>query len=412
MLALAALGLGAALELVRQTGAGALNTLYAEDGQVFLTQALKGPPIHPFDVSYMGYLHTLPRLLALLAAALPPQWAAAIMSGGSALITTALALLVFRATAGHFHHVAARALITASFVLLPVGTVEVFNDAANLHWFLMFVSFWVLLWRTPRPWELAVGCVVLLLTGLSDPLTLLLAPIVVLRVIALRQWRDQLFAVAWSVGEALQVLGIVASHAHRELPIMTNAAWVTARYAFDVLGRGVFGTNLLGGAHPSLAAIILTVLAVLGLGLLGLIAVRSGGVPQYSVPALAAFESAVFFAVPVVLTGYSAPRYWVVPVLLVVAAVAGVLDRPAPRLAAGAWSGVRLAAVALLVLVWAVDFPLDNPRAAGPTWSSQLRRAETTCTGAPSASVSIAIAPQNAEPGWSLDVTCRDLVSR
>ena len=397
----AAVVVGVALGLARQTGKGALATLYAEDGRVFLADALNATPPQAFGTPYMGYLHTAPRVLAELAAVLPLQWAAAILSGGSTVIVVGLAMLVFRASSGHFQHMLARVVVAGSMVVLPVAKDEVLNNAANLHWFLIVASFWVLLWRTERGWELATGSLVVAVTGLSDPLTVLLTPIALLRVAALRGWRSHLFTGAWAVGIGLQIVGIAVSHAHRHLPIMTNVTSIAAWYARDVIGGTLFGTRLLGD-HHSPVGLCLTAVGIVALAVLVVLALRHQQLRQNGLALLALMTSVILFVVPVFLTGVDAPRYSVAPVLLCLAGVVSLLDGRPPGLPSSSWTGVRLGAISLLAIVWVADFPLQNARSQGPVWTDQLYQAEASCKTPRAGSVYIAIAP----PGWQAEVGC------
>ena len=68
---------GTVVSLLRQGGAGALDTVWAEDRQIFLSQAHELGPVPALATSYAGYFHEMPRLTAALAAALPVSAAAA-----------------------------------------------------------------------------------------------------------------------------------------------------------------------------------------------------------------------------------------------------------------------------------------------------------------------------------------------
>jgi hypothetical protein len=408
-LAVIALALGTLIQIARQTGAGSLATVYAEDGTVFLAGALS----HHLGVAampepYMGYVHVLPRMMAAIAIASPLRWAAVVLSGGSALVVSALALLVFRASGGHLRSTLARGLLAATLIFLPVATAEVLDNVANLHWFLIFAAFWILLWKTDHVWEITLGVVVVFLSGASDPLSLLLTPVAVIRVLTLRGLRNHAFTAAWAGGLLLQATGILLGHAHRNLFPPVQPLKVAAWYVFDVLGRAVFGTQLLGSPR-SLQGVVLAAVGVLALGALGVAAVRTGMVRDRPLIPLAAGMSVLFFAVPVVLTGISAPRYSVVPILLVLTAVASVLDAPlSARFTAGFLAG-RAVAIALLAVVLAVELPVQNLRSEGPTWLEQLSRAQAICSqSAAGGRVVLLIAP----PGWHIDAACADLLDR
>ena len=407
LLTLFVLILATAAGIVRQTGAGALGTLYAEDGTIFLKGALTHHQgLLALPQPFMGYIHTLPRLLAAVAVSLPLQWDSGFLSGASALIVAGLALLVFRASAAHLRSRLVRTVLAATLIFLPVGTAEVLDNVANLHWFLIYAAFWVLLWKPEQPWEIAAGAITVLLAGASDPLTVLLAPVAVLRILSVRGVRHHLITAAWGAGLLLQAAGIALGHAHRNFLPPLQPARVIGWYLFDVVGRAIFGTQLLGDPH-TLRGKILAAVAVLGLGALAAIAIRAGVLRQRPLAAVAVLMSVVTFAVPVVLTGISTPRYSVVPVLLLVTAVACALDRPLPATAAGPLRAAGIAAIALLAVVWTVEFPVHNARSNGVQWPTELARAQLTC-GQGSANAEIPIAP----PGWEMEVACPDLVSR
>jgi hypothetical protein len=407
VLTLAVLATATLAEIVRQRGVGALTTLYAEDGTIFLRAAVTHHQgLLALPQPYMGYIHTVPRLLGALAAIVPLEWAAALLSGSGALIVAGLALLVFRASAAHLRSTLARALLAATLIFLPVATAEVLDNVANLHWFLIYAAFWVLLWKTDRAWELAVGLVVVFLAGASDPLALLLAPVAVLRVVSLRGVRNHIFTAAWCAGLVLQAAGIVLGQAHRNLLPPVQLARLAGWYLFDVVGRAVFGTQLLGDAH-ALRGRVLAAVALLALAALGVIAARTGVLRHRPLAVLAVAMSLIYFVVPVTLTGVSAPRYSVVPILLILTAVACVLDRPSPAATAALFRAARVTAIALLAIVWAVEFQVHNARSVSVRWTDELARAEATCVQG-SANADIPIAP----PGWDVELACGDLVGR
>src|SRR4029453_15454368 len=101
-------GIGAAIvaaatgvSLLRQPGAGALNTVWAEDGEVFLSAAANASWVGSIRIRYAGYFHLGPRVLAELATLPPPSAAAATLAILAALCTALLAVLVYVASGGH-----------------------------------------------------------------------------------------------------------------------------------------------------------------------------------------------------------------------------------------------------------------------------------------------------------------------
>ena len=113
---LLAVVLGTVIGLARQPGPGALRTLYAEDGSIYLTQSLHLSVLDALKRPYVGYVQIAPRLMGELASAFPVRDAAAVFSGGGALVVSALALLLFRATSGHIGSLVIRVFVAASLI--------------------------------------------------------------------------------------------------------------------------------------------------------------------------------------------------------------------------------------------------------------------------------------------------------
>ena len=155
-------------------------------------------------------MHVVPRLLAEVALLLPIRDAAAAMALEAAIVVGLLALVVFRAAAGHIRSTAIRVILAASMVAAPVAQEEVLNNVANLHWYFLFASVWVLLWVPRSRWEVLVGALVLVLAALSDPLAVLLLPLAGARVWARGRPHADPFVLALVGGLAGQFVLIVA----------------------------------------------------------------------------------------------------------------------------------------------------------------------------------------------------------
>jgi hypothetical protein len=143
-----------------------------------------------------------------------------------------------------------------------------------------------------------------------------------------------------------------------------------------------------------------------------LLVVTKKGVNVRSWPALAALGySFVLLVVPVYIRGTSlmrlvahsfeegAPRYVVMPVLLLTSALAIWID-------GSGWRWLTAVFVAHMAVVIAFSFSATNLRSKGPNWSTEVRNARVACEDAPSAAVSVPIAPR----GWYVPVSCSELV--
>lgn len=179
--------------------------IWAEDGSIFLHDAATMPWWSAVHTPYAGYMHLVPRTIAAIIVELPVErWALAIALI-SITIRAIVAVVVWHATSGHVPSKLARAAISTVIVTIPLGGAEVLNNLANLHWFLLFASVPALLWRPSTWFGIVVQSVVVGTSMLSDPLTLLWVPFVVLRLVSLRTLRDQIVSVTFAVSAVVQL---------------------------------------------------------------------------------------------------------------------------------------------------------------------------------------------------------------
>ena len=401
------------LQLLRQEGVPATNSLWAEDGHLFLTAALNfDHPLELFVAPAGKYMHAVPRTLATIAADLPPDQAALFFALSSSLIVSALSLFVFYASRPVIEPWPARAVVAGAMVLLPAAGTEVLNNSANLHYFLTFAAFWALLAR-PRIWVFAaVASLIVLATAMSDPITILLAPIAGWTLFRRADVRRSVIAVAFLVGlVAHGLVWLSADRLHRyagdpavpfemqqQLEIRAFAPQsysdsepldLPRLYGLRVAGSFFAGDDLLAVGYRKAGDVVGfislgAILVVVGYGL----ARRATG--RGYVALLFAY-SVLFFAVPVGIRGtdhlapvagelsFAGSRYTVVPTLLLIALAALVLAIRDPRLSLRAWRAIQaLAIVSFMVLVVA-DFRDPNLRSGGPRWSQSLVAAREGC---------------------------------
>jgi hypothetical protein len=386
---------GAAVSLARQPGAGALDTVWAEDGEIFLADAVNRSLPEALTGSYAGYFHTGPRLLAELAALTPAAWAAAVLAGSAALVTAALALLVYVASAAHLPSRAARMVAAAVVVVPPLAQDDVLNSIANLHWPALYALFWVLLWTPARRPGRAVGLATVALVVTSDILVVALLPLALLRVAVRRDRHSAALAAVFASGVVLQLLGLVTGTSSRETDLDPVRAAVG--YVLRAVPAGLVGARWLGDDHTSARWLLLAAAAWLLVLAAVVIALRRAVGPRWTLAVVAAVHSAALYALPVVLSGVATERYALAPTMLVVVALLALLP-PATTAAGGGTAGGGGAAgggrrvpggrtagragallVALLVVVWIVNLRVPNPRADGPSWSEELDRARAEC---------------------------------
>jgi hypothetical protein len=397
-------GLAAAVVVALARQPRALDTVWAEDGSQFLARADHQSLLHTWHVPYAGYLHVVPRAIASAVALLPTSAAAAGLSVAAAVVVAAIAAFVYVASAGYVRRRTARLVIAGSVLLVPVAQVDVLDNIANLHWFLMYGALWALLWSPHRMRAVASCCVVVAAAALSDPLTVLLAPAALVRLRESRELARNLPGLSLAVTVAVQLAVSAAGGASRSfhlMPPLRLPGW----WGTEVVSPAVVGDRLAPDEHTQLdAALGTATLVLLVLVLLGAVAWRAGSARRRrslgSAAVLAAY-SLLAYAVPVTLAALQTPRYAVWPVLCLTAAVVVAADV--------AWDvpGVpRVTATAVIVVMavgWVSSYRVDTPRTGAPGWSAALQRAESGCRAVPGATATVAIAPT----GWSVRLPCR-----
>src|SRR5690606_2162932 len=386
LLAAAAVAVGSAVSLARQPGTGALDTVWAEDGQVFLADAVGRSLPEAFATPYAGYLHTGPRLLAEAAARWPAAWAAVVSSGAAAVVSALLALLVDAAATPHLPPVA-RVVAVGVVVLVPLAQGDLPNSVANLHWPALYALFWVLLWTPATTAGRVVGVGTTLLVALSDVLVVALLPLAVARLVVRRDRYRALLAAALCGGLAVQAVGLLAGTAGRET--VADPVRAGTGYLLRAVPSAVMGSRWLGTDPRSVRWLALAALAWLAVAGAVLLAVRGVTRPDWRLAAVAAAGSVALYALPVTLSGVATDRYAAAPAMLAVVALLAVLSPGRAR-----WPAVVL--VTALAVVCAANLRVPNTRAEGPSWRQEVAVARSVCTTTPATTVRLPIAPA----GW------------
>jgi hypothetical protein len=390
------------VSLARQGGAGALNTIYAEDGTIFLAQAEQKSTLDALTTAYAGYLHTAPRVIAELVTLLPASRAAAGIAVAAALVTALMAWLVYVASGSVFTGMLPRVLVAAVVVLVPVAQEELPNSIANLQWFGLYALFWVLLWAPATTGKRIVAIAATLMIALSCVISVALLPLALWQVYRKRDRLNVLLLGAMSVGLVGQILARVFSDGEQRAMAMDVVHWapwwVIRAVPSGVVGQRWLGTEVDGRwlAIAALAWVIVAGLLVLAwrCGLV-VLARHQPRQPQLQFAATAILCSIALYAAPTIISGIATPRYAAAPAMLVIAALVAIL---APNPGAG-WRTPLTALAALCVLVWATNLVVPNARGEGPTWDTEL--SEQPCIAGVQ---QIPITPEGAE--WIVTLPC------
>jgi hypothetical protein len=442
VLGLLAIAAGAVVCLLRVSGTGPLQSIWEEDARDILDGALNTNGWGAVFRPVAGYFVVGPRLLGEFATLFPLSWAAAVLSISAAVITAALALLVYSASEPFFPSPVAgriaRVAVSLPMLLAPVAENrfnEVYDRPVCLHFFAIYAMFWVLVWSPATVRGRVAALVTTVLTGLSTILIVGLLPLAALRLVARRDRYSVALVALVAAGALTQALGVWTGLAQRVGDTVTaDPYWVLRTFAgwglpSSVLGfratRGVSGLDVWGGVSHEPGPVIaswLIVAAVVGAAVVG---ARIGWLrPRWTLAVAAGAGSVLLYAMTAVASGITY-RYLIPVSLLLIAAAVALLypatqrDPAARRDPAGrgdsaahkAGRGVAMVALILGVLV-AAAFNYrwtDTYRSHAPQWTDQIRLATQACQRDPRLDeVIVRGAPL---PWWSIvRVSCHTLL--
>ena len=410
------LAAGAIATLARLPHRAAVDTLWAEDGRVFLSDAMHDGVIHSIFRPYSGYSVLTARVVGAIASAVPLRAAAATVATCSATMAALAAGFVYRALRGHLPATAPRLALGAALVLMPLAAYELVDSGANVMWYLLPATATALLWRQPPlPWA-AVAGVVCFFAVASNPLVLLMLPLLALRLFALplRQWGGAVVGLA--AGAIVQLIVVAGAPGLVRTP-RPSLVDVGRTYVARVLAASVLGDQMNERLYDRTGWVVIVVVAV---SVVALLCVLGWRVPNArGLTAVLSVLQLLLFVEPVVLRwnllflpgvapgfDYSS-RFMVTPIFLLWMAVVIGMHRAAGRVRV-VLLPVVVMAVALVAVASMLDFTSDGPRSAGERWSSALAAARSSCE-AGAASAHVLIPPPTGD--WFVDVPCSRLVA-
>ncbi|TDN88396.1 hypothetical protein [Microbacterium sp. BK668] len=371
------------------------NVLWAEDAAIFLDGALNGGPAAVFE-PWAGYWHVVPRLAILVAAAVPFGVIPLAVTITAAFLTSLIACACFVLLETRLRSVPLRFAAWLVVIALPIAGGEVINNLANLHWFLIVAAFCAVLVRSRSVAFAVLQAVVLFCAVGSDPLALVLLPVVLLRWWLLPAWRDRSIIIAFLAAAIVQVAvtytGTLVTSGRTFSSDFPTPPEFLEFYAYRVVLTSLFGTEgsmwIAARAGATFSGLMLAgalVLLVVG-------AVRNAdrrwaiiGFGLGSVLFAAVVYSLQWYqlAAAGAMTIADGSRYAVVPsallliaVLLSVDALVSELRTPWIRIVSGAVVLCLIALPALFGLRW------YNGRDGAVVWPDALRTASEECSTA------------------------------
>jgi hypothetical protein len=411
---------GAAVSLARTAGPGALNSIWIEDANNFLPDALHQSVMTTLTTQLNGYYLVVPRAITAIAVAFPLTWAPGIMAAGAAAGYAMFGLIAYIASGPHLRSPWLRLLIAAPACLIPFGYTQVNNDLATEQFVAIYGIFWLLLWRPVTLGGRLAAPAIMLGTTLSSILPILLAPLVAARLIADRSKTSIAVAVCWGAGLLAQWTIQWRGMSNRSSSLFTSPLWIVGNYFSRVVPRALFGELALGGpgtngeGHPlplHISNMALHDALVLGACAI-VVAVVVVALARLTAPNWPLAITAMTFSV-VVFIGEIVdnlqivqPRYVIAPALLLYTAIVAMLRprgvtgetfpavepegvlggealataaRRGPRSAvAAAWTPVTVFAL-LLAVVIGFNFRVFNNRSESPPWTAVVTIATHEC---------------------------------
>lgn len=401
------------VQLLRAGPSGSLHGLWAEDGSVSLNGALNHGFFDNVTTPYAEYLVVIPRLIGEAGAAVPLRDAPVAMNVAAILVVSLSVLALWFASAGHIRSPYLRALLLAVAIAPAVSSGETVVTATNAPWTTSFIGFWLLLWRPAATWSACLGAILILATGLSNPVIFFFVPLAVLRAIAIRDRRDALVVGSFALALAIQLPVTASSSEH-----VTDPTWtvnILTTFLQRVVNGSVLGLELGGEAWAAWGWPFLIALTI---GLTVYFAALALSVSSGRLLAAIAIATAVAMFLgsaykralgdlmvwPVGTSSVLGARYAVIPTLLLISAALVLLDARV-RSATG-WPWAAIATAAVLLVAVGTSFDVSEGREM-PPWGESLRKAAAACRRESLAEAPIEISP----PGMTMAISCDRLES-
>lgn len=403
------------------------NTVWAEDAAVFLRETISIGAWASVPEPYSGYLHVVPRIISGVAYKIAPlDHYGSLMSLLTCAAVAAISLGVFFLSRQVVGPMPPRLMLALIPVFLPIGPLEVLGNAANLHWYLLWLAPWLLLYEPTKWFGKATLFVVALATATSEIITGLFVP---LAIWAMVRRKNYWAAAGLILGVALQVLVTATRPRYTTgAPPSSSVEPLSVFYGFVLQAVGSLWETDKRTVAASVVnfggfAMVIPVAIVVAL----LCYVLICGSMKWKVTALYAFGAAVVcwtaaivvnaqpafnyadFTVDDWLGHFSFFRYAAAPSMFLLALVPVACCVADERSVDGRWRGGAAAPVLLVVFLLMNYFPAATTRQTGPEWDMGVDAARSAC----STDSSLVNATVHAAPtDWRIDVPCRILLKR
>lgn len=395
------------------------GTAWAEDAAVFLQEAISLGAARSIIEPYAGYLHVIPRMLSGLAYKLAPIDAYGyMMSLLSCAAVAAIAVSVFFLSRPVFRQLPLRLMLAMIPVFLPIGPMEVLGNAANLHWYLLWLAPWLLLYKPAHWYSKALLFAAALATATSEIITGLFVPLALWTII----WRKNHWASSGLIlGVGLQIL-VTASKPRDEAAAGEAVEPLSVFYGFVLQAIGSLwetDQRTVASSIVNFGGFALIVPVIIVVGLLAYIMffgrLKWKLMAAYAFGAAAACWTAAIVVNAQPVFNYAAftledwrgqftfIRYAAAPSMFLLTLVPLACAVAAERSGLRSWRPGYSAPAVLLTILLINYFPSTTTRQAGPEWGMQVKAARSAC----SADAALGRATVHAAPtDWGIDIPC------
>ncbi len=400
------------------------RNFYAEDGS-FYQDALAIGYVDSIGRSLAGYFHLAPRTVGFVTSSVPISAAALVNFLAVVVVVAWISSTIYLSSEATLKRPLTRLGLAVSVTLLPIVGFESIANSANLQFLLLCASSVVLLGRQKTVWRRANDVVLIVVTGLSTPLLISLAPIAGMRIWHHRRGSGRYLptvVIGWIFGVVSQLsLIIFVSSGSRGLGEGRSLQRTMFLFLDRVIGynfvplwpritsesySGSVSVTLIGRALVCLAVASLIALLILRAARIGL---RSDETYRAVAMVLVALVGGVFWLFAGMLFS-TEPRYAVFSAFCITWSVL-IAAELVGESGAGHDSRTRrrgsVGIVFLLLLAFATHWTPSELRRTGPTWSDGLRTAEEVCARTSSSVVPVRILPVYTD--WWVELPCEQL---
>ena len=391
----------------------AADKVYAEDGGIYLQQAIDLPFPHDVFKPYAGYSDVTARLLGNFVSIFPVQSYTRVILLTVALVLTLTGYLLFLSSKDLLPSKTLRIVLALGLILLPIGSFESFGNITNLHFYLMSGCLFLILGPKLYQDRFYFGCIFIVVSCLSTPLMIYYLPLLTIHFFLLRlngiNFRFNRFHFSLLVGITLQflfvftlALGDRGSNSHHNLP----------KTIYLLLDR-VIGSSLIPfWGYVSSADLNASLKNLLIRGLIAgitfgffmyLFVLRYRSRTQLQVLPLSLTVGMIFYWLTLGYFFAPEPRYAIFAgYMFLVAIILTVVN--SSHVKQKNW--VTNLMVSAIILTWMGSFTPSSLRIVGPTVSEQIANASTFCKSE-KARFRLMLLPVNAK--WELVLNCSKL---